>query len=200
MRLGKWILAFSIISIFFFACDGNEYKMATQYFDQGEYQKAIAEYDEYLEYNPRHIQSLYNRGRAYEELGDFDKSLTNYQEILELDPTNANANLSIGKFHFRNEDYEDAAFYFDKAAKVLRNDPQAQYLAARAFHKSGKTKEAMEAYDAAINANSELGEAYLYRGALKVYQGKKSGGCEDFRKAVALEIPEAQQAMDEYCN
>lgn len=199
MMQGKWILGFSIILVFFMGCDGNEYKMADQYFEQGEYKKAIEQYNQYLEYKPTHIESIYNRGRAYEELGQFEKSLSSYEETLEIDPKNVNAMMSIGKHHFRQKNYKDAAFYFDKAAGINKSDDQAMYLAARAFHKAGQTKEAMEAYDNAISTNNQLGEAYLYRGALKVYQGKKSAGCQDFRSAKALNISEAQAAIEQYC-
>jgi tetratricopeptide (TPR) repeat protein len=133
-------------------------------------------------------------------LGEFSKSLASYEETLEIDPKNVNALMSIGKYHFRNDNFQDAAFYFDKAAQIHKNDSKAHYLAGRAFHKSGKTEEAMEAYNAAISINDQYGEAFLYRGALKVYQGKKSSGCEDFRSANALNVEEAQEAMDQYCN
>ena len=58
----------------------------------------------------------------------------------------------------------------------------------------------MEAYDLAISKNRDYGEAYLYRGALKVYQGKKSAGCNDIRTAQSLDVPEAKSALQEYCN
>ncbi|MDF9797144.1 tetratricopeptide (TPR) repeat protein [Catalinimonas alkaloidigena] len=200
MMFGKWMLSFSVISILFFACNSNEYKMADRYFEQGEYKKAIEQYNEYLEYQPTHVESMYNRGRAYEELGEFKKSLASYEEALEVDPKNVNALMSIGKYHFRNENYQDAAFYFDKASQIHKSDAKAHYLAGRAFHKSGKTKEAMDAYNSTISLDDQYGEAFLYRGALKVYEGKKSAGCEDFRLASALNVAEAQEAIDQYCN
>jgi tetratricopeptide (TPR) repeat protein len=169
-------------------------------FNQGKYQEAITQYAEHLEYNPEDVQSIYNQGRAYEELGEFDKSLENYEQVVEIDPQHANALMSIGKYHFRNNSYADASFYFTKAAEIKKSDPQVFFLKARAHHKLGETQVAMEAYNEAISKNRDYGEAYLYRGALKVYQGNKSAGCNDLRTAQSLNVPDAENALKEYCN
>ena len=120
--------------------------------------------------------------------------------MVEIDPNHANALMSIGKYHFRNNSYADASFYFSKAADIKKSDPQVFFLKGRAHHKLGETQVAMEAYDEAISKNRDYGEAYLYRGALKVYQGNKSAGCNDLRTAQSLKVPDAENALKEYCN
>ena len=200
MRLAKYSALFATFIIFWGACDSKDSQQGDQLFANGDYEQAVSEYTSYIEYNPEDIKSIYNRGRAYEELGQYDKSLADYEKTLEIDPKNFNALMSIGKFHFRNGAYGDAAFYFNKAIKVKERSADAHYLSGRANHKLGETTKAMEGYNQAINLNSEYGEAYLYRGALKVFMKKKSGGCADIKKAAALEAPEAAEALQQYCN
>ena len=200
MSFAKSCLLCCAFAIIFGACDNESSQQGDQLFGQGKYEEAISEYSRYIEYNPDDIKSIYNRGRAYEELGEFDKSLADYERALGVDAKNINALMSIGKFHFRNEAYGDAAFYFDKAIKVKGGSAAAHFLSARANHKTGETTKAMEGYNRAISLNSDYGEAYLYRGALKVFLGKKSSGCSDLKKAMALETPEAEEALSEYCN
>lgn len=182
------------------ACGDDQSREGDKLFNDGQYEAAIEQYTEFLEYNPEDLKSIYNQGRAYEELGQFDKSLENYQKAIEIDPKHANALMSIGKYHFRNENFGDASFYFSKAAEIKKSDPQAFYLAGRSFHKVGQTTKALEAYNQAISQNSDYGEAYLYRGALKVYQGNKRSGCADIRNAQSLNVPDAEDAIQEYCN
>ena len=182
------------------ACDSKNSQQGDRLFADGDYEQAVSEYTSYIEYNPEDIKSIYNRGRAYEELGQYDKSLADYEKALEIDPKNFNALMSIGKFHFRNDNYGDAAFYFNKAVKVKDRSADAHYLSGRANHKLGETTKAMEGYNQAISLNGEYGEAYLYRGALKVFMKKRSGGCDDIRKAANLEAPEAAEALQQYCN
>lgn len=198
MSSAKFGLMICVFAIALGACDSKSSQQGDQLFQQGKYEEAVSQYTQYIEYNPDDIKSIYNRGRAYEELGEYEKSLADYEKALEVDPKNVNALMSIGKFHFRNKAYGDAAFYFDKAVKV-RGSAGAHYLSARANHKLGETTKAMEGYNQAISLNSDYGEAYLYRGALKVFLGKKSSGCSDLKKAKALEAPEAEDALAEYC-
>ena len=199
MKFVKLSLLFGVFAALLGACDSKNSQQGDQLFAEGKYEQAVSEYTQYIEYNPDDIKSIYNRGRAYEELGEYDKSLADYEKALEVDPRNFNALMSIGKFHFRNKNYGDAAFYFDKAIKV-RGSADAHFLSARANHKLGETTKAMEGYNQAISLDSDYGEAYLYRGALKVFLGKKSSGCSDLKKANALEVAEAQEALQKYCN
>ena len=118
---------------------------------------------------------------------------------MEVDPKNVNAQMSIGKLHFRNGAYGDAAFYFDKAIKVKGGNAEIHFLSARANHKLGETGKAMEGYNQAISMNSNYGDAYLYRGALKIFLKKKTAGCADLKKAQSLEVADAEAALQKYC-
>lgn len=200
MILSKYISVLCVFATFLGACDSQNSQQGDQLFADGQYEEAVSEYTRYIEYNPEDVKSIYNRGRAYEELGQYDESLADYEKALEIDPRSMNALMSIGKFHFRNENYGDAAFYFDKAVKIKNNSASAHFLSARANHKIGETGKAMEGYDQAISLKSNYGEAYLYRGALKIFLKKRQSGCSDLKKARALEVPDAEEALEEYCN
>jgi len=194
------VLSLLLLTCTLAGCGDDQSVEGHKLFNQGKYQEAVKQYAEYLEYNPEDVQAIYNQGRAYEELGEFEQSLENYQQVVEIDPRHANALMSIGKYHFRNNSYADASFFFTKAADIKKSDPQVYFLKGRAHHKLGETQVALEAYDEAISKNRDYGEAYLYRGALKVYQGKKSDGCNDLRTAQSLKVPDADEALQEYCN
>lgn len=193
-------IIFSIILLSAFACSGNDSSQGDKYYNKGDYEKAIQSYNEYIEYNPGDFQSIYKRGRAYEELGQYDKALQDYEAALKIDEENENVLLSLGRHYFREGNYEDAAYYFDKATKQNSNLRVAQFLKARSYHKAGKTDKAMDAYNSAISIDGDYGEAYLYRGALKIYLGRKSSGCNDLKTAQSLNVEEAQSALEEYCN
>ena len=200
MTFAKFGALLSAGMLFIVACDSKSSQEGDQLFAQGKYEEAVSQYTQYIEYNPDDIKSIYNRGRAYEELGQYDKSMADYEKALEVDPKNVNALMSIGKAHFRNREYGDAAFYYDKAVKVKGGSAEAHFFSARANHKMGETGRAMEGYNQAISMNSNYGEAYLYRGALKIFLKKKSAGCADLKKALALEVSDAEAALEKYCN
>jgi tetratricopeptide (TPR) repeat protein len=55
------------------------------YFDFGNYQQAIADYDKALSIKPDHINSLDNRGAAYAFLKQYDKALQDFVRAIEID-------------------------------------------------------------------------------------------------------------------
>ena len=59
---------------------------ATLYGDKGDYDRAIADYDEAIRLDPRYAVAYYNRGVAYCDKGDYDRAIADYNEAIRLDP------------------------------------------------------------------------------------------------------------------
>src|SRR5438552_956098 len=57
----------------------------------GEYDKAIADYDEVIRLDPKDVFAYIYRGCAYERQGDYDKAIADYDEAIRLDPKGAKA-------------------------------------------------------------------------------------------------------------
>ncbi|PTB92178.1 hypothetical protein C9994_14415, partial [Marivirga lumbricoides] len=91
------------------------------------------------------------------------------------------------------------AFHFEKAYKANTSSSQAALLLARALHKAGQVEKAMEYYNIAINNDSKNGEAFMYRGALKLFLNKSTGGCSDIQQARNMGIKEAEDLYKKYC-
>ena len=107
--------------------------------------------------------------------------------------------LSIGKYYYRKENYDKAGLYFDKALKLNDQNAMAYYLKGRVNHVRGMFNEAVDNYTKAINIDRELGDAYLYRGAIKVKQKFRGSACNDFKMAQSLNVKEAEEALRKYC-
>jgi tetratricopeptide (TPR) repeat protein len=181
------------------SCKNEDAIIGDRYFRSGEYEKAIDSYTDYLALKPDNIKSLYNRGRAYEELGKYQEAVKNFNKVLELDPNHMQAHLSIAAEFYRQKLYQDAIYQCDL---VLKNNQSshAYLLRARGKQKSGKIREAMADYNAAISLDSNMGEAYFYRGTLKIYSKMKTSACADFKIAESLNMQAATTARKEYCN
>ncbi|MBK6264212.1 tetratricopeptide repeat protein [Marivirga sp. S37H4] len=189
-----------ILSTMLLACnDKDNAEIGNDFYSQGEYQKAIDSYNEYLKLKPSDEIILYNRGRAYEELGQYDKALRDFKKVIEIDPKNESALLSFGKSYFREKDYKNAAFQFEKAFKLNTSSSKSALLLARALHRDGQVEEAMEYYNIAISNDNKNGEAYMYRGALKIFLNQMSGGCSDIQKAKNMNTEEAESLYNQYC-
>jgi tetratricopeptide (TPR) repeat protein len=194
----KFILFTLFINVFL-ACQNENSLIGDEYYESGNYEKAIEAYNEYLRLKPRHVKTIYNRGRCYQELGQYDKALDDFNTVIKLDANNENALLSIGQEMYRRGDYASVSFYSEK---VIERDPgnaMAYYLMGRANHKEGHIRDAINNYTTAINLSPNFGEAYLHRGALKLYLKQNSGACQDLRKAADLNVESAAEAVRKNC-
>lgn len=194
----KCFLFIFLVNILF-ACQNENSLLGDRYFEAGDYQAAIEAYNEYLKLKPRHVKSIYNRGRCYQELGQYDRAMVDFNKVVDLDEHNEHALLSIGQEMYRQEDYESAAYFSEKVIVKDRDNAMAHYLKGRANHKQGKVRDALGNYNKAINISPEFGEAYLHRGAVKLYLKQKSGACQDLRKAAKLDVEGAEQALRKNC-
>lgn len=169
------------------------------FFERGEYELAVSSYSELLKNDPSNTSFLYNRGRSYEELGIINKATADFDKIVKIDPKHVSALLSLSKISYEKGDYQKAAL---NASAVLKHESSAKahFLSARAAHQLGYVEQALENYNGAISIDKEYGEAFLYRGALKIGQSRPKSACEDFRRAKALNVEGADSAIKDYCS
>lgn len=182
------------------SCGGGPTNSGDQFFAKGNYAKAIEAYSDLLANNPSDVSLLYNRGRAYEELAKLDLAEQDFLAILNLDAKHLNACLSLSKVYYGMESYNKAVIFAERSLEINQNSAQGHFLSARAKHQLGYVDSAMESYNLALNINKDMGEAYLYRGALKIYMGNTKSACSDIKKAVNLDIAEAKTVQSKYCN
>ena len=197
MRLN--FLIFFLLLSFTFSCQDENSLIGDQYFENGQYEKALEAYNDYLKLKPRHVKTIYNRGRCYQELGHYDKAMKDFNLVIKLDGNNENALLSIGQEMYRREDYNSTVFYCEKVIEKDPNNAMSYYLMGRANHKQGHTRTALNNYNTAINISKDFGEAYLYRGALNLFLKRNSAACKDLQIAVNLKTKGAKEAYNKNC-
>ncbi len=194
----KNIIAMGLL-LFVFACTGKKTDEGDQYYNQGEYEKALEAYGKFLTIYPRNIKTLYNRAMAYDKLGKVEPAKKDLKKLLKLEPNHLQGRITLGEIEFRNDNFKGAFYQFDQAVTVHRNESIAYAYRAKANQKLGKVDKAMADYGVAIRINPSNGMAYLYRGTLYVSQKKKASACADFKQAKRFGIIEADQALNKYC-
>ena len=195
----KHLLVFAL-ALLIAGCQGPETVEGDTYFENGDYNQSIASYTNLLSNDPENTRYLYNRGRSYEELGKFDKALADFEQVIKVDPKHINSHLSVSKILYEQKQYNKALLYASTAVKQNENSAKAQFLSARAAHQLGYSDQALEYYNNAISIDKSYGEAFLYRGALKVGTRRFKSACEDFKRARALDTDGADSAIKDYCS
>ncbi len=202
LRLFKVYMRYtlSIAILIFIGCGEVSTSEGDELFENGEYEQAVNVYTDLLSTDPENTAYLYNRGRSFEELGITNKAIADFEKIVKVDPKHVNAFLSLSKIAYEQKKYSKALIHAGAAVKQNENSAKAHFLSARAAHQLGYADQALEFYNNAISIDRSYGEAFLYRGALKVGKNRFKSACEDFKQARALDAEGADNAIRDYCS
>jgi tetratricopeptide (TPR) repeat protein len=138
-----------------------------QFFRQGQYQDAIAEYDKAISADPKNPAGYVGRGWSRTRLGRYVESIPDYNEALKLNPRNVDAlNLRAVAYHFGTGDYARALADFDA---VLAIDPS--YVGVYAFRAvtyadMGDPQRGLKDIDTALKLNPRYPFTYGNQGAI----------------------------------
>lgn len=88
------------------------YELARIYFELGDYNGAISNYEALLEHHQSAIM-YYNLAMAYEANDEIDKAIGNYLKCLALNEKFSLAYKKLGMLYMARGDYEDAREYFN---------------------------------------------------------------------------------------
>jgi tetratricopeptide (TPR) repeat protein len=131
--------------------------------EQGEYDFAIADFNEAIRLNPRNEAAYFNRGLAWSAKNDPDKAIADYTQAIRLDPKYSDA------YHSRGNDWSFKQ-EFDKAiadySEAIRLDPMyslAYYNRGFAWSEKKDYDRAIADYDAAIRLDPKFSPAYANR-------------------------------------
>ena len=200
MHFFRYLVLVPIIAgTLFFSCTDQKSSRADQYFEKQEYDLAVQAYSEELESKPNDVKLLYNRGRAYQEQGNAKFAQTDFEAAIKQDPSNSQVLLSLSTVQLDQKNFESALLYATKAEEIPGAPAMASFLKGRALHQLGMTEDALKAYGNAIQLNRDFGQAYFNRGLLKLALERKKQACEDFKLAMSLEYPGAEESFRKYC-
>ena len=101
------------------------YDRGVAYKDKGDYDHAIADYNEAIRLNPKNSIAYNNRGNAYDDKGDLAHAIADYNEAIRLNP----------KYDQAYENRGVAYLYSGNLAKALADVSQASKLDPKhAYH------------------------------------------------------------------
>lgn len=123
--------------------DVNTLNLGLHYFDQGDYEKAIVQFNMAIASQPEMGEAYNDRGLAYYAIGETDKAIADFNKAIELLPNPAISYSNRGGLYLFQGNYEQALADLDKAIEL---SPRL----AKAYHNRGLTYLDMGNYDQAI--------------------------------------------------
>jgi tetratricopeptide (TPR) repeat protein len=163
------------------------YQRGTVLIDLGQYQSAIAAFDQLLKLRPHYAPAWEQRSVALSELGKFDEALKSNQEALAINPNYSKAWYHRGKLFLRSTNtsasgftlssetaqaLERSVYCFDRAIQTNRdwqetNPADAWYHRGFALEKLNQKQEALASYDRALKLKPDHRNASANRSLLQ---------------------------------
>lgn len=129
------------------------------YYNEGKWGKAMAEYQEALEYDPGNVGAWYNLGLVYNELKNYQQSKECFKKVISLNNRHELAYFTLGQQCSRQGQYDDAIDYLTKASKLSRGSANICYELGLAYEGKGITSEAKLMYQKALSFVPDYQEA-----------------------------------------
>jgi tetratricopeptide (TPR) repeat protein len=162
---------------------------------QGNYKRAIAEYNKAIELDPRQASYYRERGLIYKVKGNYDRAMADYDRAIALDPQEADAYHQRGRVRTALGQLKEALADLDRAIAL---DPQRvlAYSSRAVVHNAlGQPQATLADFDRAIALDSQDAVLYCGRGAARYILGRPEEALADYDRAIALN-PHLAMAYD----
>ena len=179
------------------------YHMAMDKVQRMDFTGAIADFDKAIKLDTGFLEAYENRGVTKYYLRDFEGAVEDYDKALEINPDDGNTYVRRGWAKFDLNEYEEALADFSRAIETGINDPVYYKARGKARYRvqdyTGAMKDLNFVIDAWYIDRKLKGEAYFWRGLVKIDLGQKDIGCQDLARAVKLGYQKAEEIRRVYC-
>jgi len=169
------------------------------YSKQGEYEKAIRDYDQAIKLNPEYAPAYSNRGNTYSKQGEYGRAIRDYEQVIKLNPEDAVVYFNRGLTYYRQEEYEKAIQDYDQAIKLNPGDALAYSNRGTTYSRQREYEKALQDYDQAIKLDPEHAIAYSNRGLTYCEQGEYEKAIQDYDQAIKLNPEDALAYYSKAC-
>ena len=144
--------------------------------DLKEYEKSVANFQQFVTLVPDSSLGLYNLGTALKELNRYDDALQNLDRAIQLKPDYAEAYHNQGVTFGELKRYDDALVSYDRAIQLKPDYAEAYSNQGVTYNELRRYDDALVSYDRAIQLKPDYAEAYWNKSLLKILLGEYEEG------------------------
>ncbi|MGE3804638.1 MAG: tetratricopeptide repeat protein [Gemmataceae bacterium] len=163
---------------------------------RADFAAAIADYNQALKEDPKHVLALKNRAWAHDCLGQDEDAMRDYAAIMQLEPASAWAYKYRGELLARNGDTAKALADLDEVMRLEPDNPWPHWRTAELLQLTSQTEAALQAAGAAVELGQDDAAAYLARGRARQALGQFSAARADLTRARQLDPRHADIARE----
>ncbi len=115
-----------------------------------EYEKAIQEFLQVIQYNNDSAEAHFHLGLAYFMLNDYDKAIDAYKKAITCEPNEIESYTNLADIYRLLKRYDDAISVYEQATKIRPDNPELFSELGALYTLQGKRREAITAFKTAM--------------------------------------------------
>ena len=132
------------------------FNLGLQQADAGDFDSAIASWDNAIKLKPDLSQAWHNRGSALGHLGQLEEAITSFDKALEIKPSDYQAWNDRGNALYNLKRWEEAVSSWDKALEIKTDYYQAWYNRGSALEKLERLHESIISYNQSLKIKPDF--------------------------------------------
>jgi len=152
---------------------------------QGDYERAIAFFNELIERNPDSANDYNNRGLVYFQAGQKGAAIADYNHALQLNPGLGNVYNNRANYYAVEGQLLDAILDYSMAIEINPNNIRAWINQGITFRDLQMYDRAIECFDLALTLEQLQGHVYGERGRVHHLRGDWNCAIADYKRAIA---------------
>lgn len=160
--------------------------------EEGDYDRAIWNYNQAIKLNPEDAEAYNNRGLAYQSKGQLDRAIKEFDIAIKLSPADPKPYTNRGAIYTNGGNFYQGLRDFDKAVELDPLNPQICYTRGNIYLIKGQYDRAIVDYNQAISLNPKLIEAYSNRARAYSSKGQLDLALSDLTQAIELNPTDAE--------
>ncbi len=156
------------------------------YNEFGQYDQAIADFNQGIRIDPKFFRLYLNRGLSYQRKKEYESALADYDKSIELDTTEGQTFFNRGVIYTDFLGKYDLGIQDFKRALIKNPDNADAYInMGVAYYKSGKYDQAIEQYNKALQLKPDEGKTFYFRALVCESLGNYTKAVEDANAAIS---------------
>src|SRR5271166_4088107 len=157
------------------------------FFEKGQADEALAQFQKALEINPNYAEAHTNLGNAFFRSGQLSEAIQQYEMAVKINPKFAQAHSNLGVALSQNGQLDEAIAQYHKALEINPNFAEAHTNLGNTLFRKGQLEEAIEEYKIAVKINPNFAQAHFNLGTAFVQNGQLDDAISEFQEALRLD-------------
>jgi lipoprotein NlpI len=165
----------------------NYYNRGIEYSNKGDRERAIADYTQAINLDPKYAKAYNNRSNEYFEKGEFDNAIADLNKAISFDPKYAEAYDNRGNAYSGKGDQDRAIVEYNQSISLDPKNAKAYNNRGDSYRLKGDVDRAIADLNQAVTLDPKYIRAYANRGLAYGDKGDYDRAIADFSQLIGMD-------------